>query len=326
VKRFKLLTAVLIFIAAFLFTVKFTFYPISSYFLTSLGVSYSFSTIDINFDGKIKIEKLELSISKLLHFKTDMLEISFSRRSRGFLKKDIAVRKFKMTNSVLTFDSEWLRKTTDITVPDELPFFPLEELNIDNLKIVAVIDEKNGVIADKVSLKGNETYKLKAENTKLFAENISEKLDIKLNATIEAYKYVYILNSLDFETKGIKLSGKKSDSMGNFKGNLSVSFEKVASIFNEKAKGQLESDFVLNISEKTPYIDAVVSTLGVEYKKFQPWDMHAFLNITPTIVQIDRLNLFHQDKVFLSLDGGFSYKKKRSQVVQDFSDLTLTTV
>ena len=310
-KRFKFLSTILIFIVASLFIIKFTFYPASSYFLRFLGISYNFSDIDIDFDGNIKISKFSILIENLLEFRTNRLEFGLSRRTSGFLKKDIVIKKLVMHDSVLTFDSEWLTETTDITVPDELPFFPLEELDIDNLKIVAVIDQKNGAVADKISLKGNRNYTLKAENNELFAESLAEKLNIKLKTSIEAHEFVYILSSLDLETKGVKITGKKSGSMGNFEGNLSVSLEKIASIFNKKAKGQLESDFVLNVSEKIPYIDVVLSTLGIEYEGFKPWDIHAFLNITPTVMHIDRLNLFHNRKIFLSLDGDFPYSEKK---------------
>jgi len=265
----------------------------------------------LDLDGNIKISKLSILIKDLLEFKTDSLKVSFSRRTSGFLKKEIVIRNLTMHDSVLTFDSDWLTETTNITVPDELPFFPIEKIDIDNLKIIAVIDKKNGAIADKISLKGNRNYTLTAQNTELFAQNINEKLSIKLKTEIEAHQYVYILSSLELETKGIKISGKKADSMGNFEGKLSVSLEKVTALFNEKAKGQLESDFVLNISEKTPHVDVVLSTLGIEYEGFKPWDIHAFLNITPTVMHIDRMNLFHKGKIFLSLDGDFPYKDKK---------------
>ena len=310
-KRFKFLSTTLIFIVASLFLIKFTFYPASSYFLKFIGVSYDFSDIDLDLDGNIKISNFSILIENLLEFKADRLELGFSRRTSGFLKKDIVIKKFIMHDSVLTFDSEWLTETTDITLPDELPFFPLEKIDIENLKVVAVIDQKNGIIADNISLRGNRNYTLTAKNNELFAENMAEKLNIKLETSIEAHEFVYILSSLNFETKGVKISGKKSDSMGNFEGRLSISLEEVASIFNEKAKGQLESDFFLNVSEKTPHVDVILSTLGIEYEGFQPWDIHAFINITPTIMHIDRLNLFHNKKIFLSLDGDFPYSEKK---------------
>lgn len=317
-KRFKFISSTLVFIVAFLFIINFTFYPASSYLLKFFGVSYNFSTIDLDFDGNIKISKLSVLIKDLLEFKTDNLEIGFSRRTSGFLKKEIIIRNFTMHDSVLTFDSDWLTETTDITVPDELPFFPIEKIDIDNLKIVAVIDKDNGAIADKISLKGNRNYVLTAQNTELFAPNIKENLNIKLKTEIEAHEYVYILSSLDLETKGIKISGKKADNMGNFEGKLSVSLEKTAALFNEKAKGQLESDFVLNVSEKTPHAEVVLSTLGIEYEGFKPWDVHAFLNITPTVMHIDRMNLFHNGKVSLSLNGDFPYKDRKITGVVKF--------
>ncbi len=309
--RFKFISSTLIFIVAFLFAVKFTFYPASSYILRFFGISYDFSRVDMDLDGNISISGLSVVVDDLLEFRTEKFEVGFSRRTSGFLKKDIVIKKFKLHDSVLTFDSEWLTETTDISVPDELPFFPLEEIDIENLKVVAVIDEKNGAVADKISLKGNRTYDLIAENTVLFAEKLTEKLNIKLRTQIEAHEYVYLLSSLSLNTTGIDISGRKSDSMGNFEGRLSISLEKIAALFNEKAKGQLESDFSLNVSEKIPNIDVVLSTLGVEYEGFQPWDVHAFVNITPTIMHIDRLNLFHNKKVFLSLDGEFPYSEKK---------------
>lgn len=293
-----------------MFIIKFTFYPVSSYFLRFLGISYDFSTVEIDFDGNIGIKKLSVIIDNLLEFSTDNLQVGFSRRTSGFLKKDIVVKKFVLHNSVLTFDSDWLTETTDISMPDELPYFPLEEIDVENLKIIAVIDEKNGAVLEGVSLKGNREYVLNAQKNKLFAEGMSN-LNIRLNTKIEAHEYFYLLSSLNLSTEGINLSGKKSDNMGNFEGQLSVSLEKVAAIFNEKAKGELRSDFRLNISEKIPNIDVVLSTLGIEYEGFLPWDVHAFLNITPTIMHIDRLNLFHKNKVFLSLDGEFPYKDKK---------------
>lgn len=311
VNRHRIISAVLIFSVGIMFIVRFSFYPVTSFILDAFGIGYNFSDISIDTDGVVRLEDLTVDVDGVVSFKCRMFAFSIGRRTTGFLKKEFVLSRLEIIRGELTFDSKWIVEPADFTIPETLPYFPLEEVNIDKFRINAMIDDKTGLVSDNISVKGNGLYRIELPGTSLFHSSLKEKLDISVTAGIEALGYVYLINDINLISKGVSLSGSKKDNTGNLKGAVSVELSEIAALFNEKAEGTFNADFTVGVSEKVPFIETVVSVSDVVYEGFMPWDIHTFLKITPTEMYIDRLNLFHNGQVFLSLDGIWPYNEKK---------------
>jgi len=311
VNRYKFLSAILIFTVGLMFIARFSFYPVTSFILEVFGVSYNFSDISFDMDGTLEIEDLSVHVDDIVDFKSEKLALSIGRRTTGFLKKEFVLSRFELIKGDITLNSKFLLEPSDSSFPKTLPFFPLEEINIEKLKIKAFIDDTTGITSENISVKGNRFYKIDIPETVMFYKSLKDKLKIRLNGEIEAYEFVYMVDRLSLTTDGLEVTGSKKDDNGNFKGSVSLQLSKLAEAFNKKAEGTFNSEFVLGVSEKVPYIETVISVSDVLYEGFRPWDIHTFLKITPSVMYIEKLNMFHNDKVFLSLDGVYPYNEKK---------------
>ncbi|HSW59926.1 MAG TPA: translocation/assembly module TamB domain-containing protein [bacterium] len=309
--RIKFLSIILLFTVSFLFAVKFAFYPVSSFFLDIYGIRYDFSKIDYEPGRRIVFEDLSVEIKDLLSFKAGKLAFSIGRKSSGFLEKEYVLHYLELIDGDLTFDSKWLLEPSDITFPETFPFFPLEEVFIKNFRVSAMINEKNGLVVQNIDISGNEKYEIEMPDNKYFHPSLKEPVIIDLYANIEAKDFFYAIENIAVSSKGMVISGEKKGETGNLSGRVAIDLSEAVEIFSQTAKGEVYADYVLDIAGKVPRIDATVTVSGLNYEGFRPWDIHAFLQITPTVMYIDRLNLFHNDKVFLSLDGIFPYKAKK---------------
>jgi len=311
VNRYRFISAILIFTVGIMFIIRFSFYPVTSFILDAFGINYDFSDMSVDTDGTVKLEDLSLNIDGVAGFKCESLAFSIGRRTTGFLKKEFVISRLEIVRGELTFDSKWIVEPADFTIPETLPYFPLEEINISKFRINAMIDEKTGAVSEDISIKGNGIYKIELPRTSFLHSSLREKLDLSVSAEIEARGYVYLVNDLSLKSEGISLSGSKQDDTGNLKGEVSVGLSSIAALFNEKAEGSFNADFTVGVSGKVPFVETAISVSDVLYEGFMPWDIHAFLKITPTEMYIDRLNLFHKDEVFLSLDGIWPYNEKK---------------
>ncbi len=310
VNRIKFLSITLLFTVSLLFTVKFAFYPVSSFFLDIYGIRYDFSRIDYESGRRIVFEDLSIEIKDMLSFKAGKLTFSAGRKSSGFLQKEYVLHYLELIDGELTFDSKWLLEPSDITFPETFPFFPLEEVFIKNLSVSAMIDGQNGFIAKNIDISGNGKYEIEMADNRYFHSSLKEPVIVDLYANIEAKDFFYAIDNIAVSSKGMVISGEKKGETGNLSGRVAVDLSEAVEIFSQTAKGEVYADYVLDIAGKVPKIDTTLTVSGLNYEGFRPWDIHAFLQITPSTMHIDRLNLFHNDKVFLSLDGVFPYKTK----------------
>ncbi|MGI6393242.1 MAG: translocation/assembly module TamB domain-containing protein [bacterium] len=221
------------------------------------------------------------------------------------------LRYLEIIDGSLSFDGKWLSKPSEFSFPETAPFFPLEEVFIKSFEISAMRDDKNGFTASNVDIVGNGRYKVEMPDNKYFHSKLKEPLNMELFATLEAKDFYYAISEIQASAKGAKLSGVKKDFSESLFGELEIDLGEVADVFSKKAKGKVFIDYTLDVAGKTSAMEAVATTVGIEYEGFKPWDTHAFLKITPTQMFIDRFNMFHNDKVFLSLDGVFPYDTKK---------------
>lgn len=310
VKRIKFLSAILLFTVFTLFMMQFAIYPVSSFFLDIYGIKYDFSNIRLERKTGIVFDDFSIEIKDMMTLKADKLALSIGRKSSGFLQKEWILRNLEIINGELVFDKKWLLEPSEFVFPKTLPFFPLEKVNIRNFSILAMTDDLNGFVAKNINFVGNGKYNIEMSDNKVLHTSLKEDVLIELSADIEAKDFFYTIEKIKVATKGMLLEGEKNGNSGNLSGKFSADLATAVEIFGEKASGEIQADYTLDITGKTPQIDTIISVSGLFYEEFRPWDIHAYLKITPAAMFIDKFNLFHNNKVVLSLDGVFPYKDK----------------
>ncbi len=300
----------MIFVVATLFFLRFAFYPISSSVLNVFGIRYDFSRVSLDRYGVFSISDFELDVENLFSFSANTVEISLTRRFTGLIRKRAVVRHLKVENGYLYLDSQLFDSDDDFSFPEELPYFPLENIDIRNLNISAV-QEDQGVVASEITVSGNGTYYISVPEIILMHPGIEKDVKIKLEAGVTAQQKRYLIEHLDVYSQAFHISGKK-DGDETLKAEMEASFSEIASFFGYSAEGELYADFRLSFAGAVPEIDGNLTINNIEYEGFKPWDIHAFFKLTPSALILNRLNLFHNNKVFLSLDSIFPFKSKKA--------------
>jgi hypothetical protein len=311
VKRIKFLSAILVFIVATLFFMRFAFYPLSSSILQVFGISYDFKQIGINRAGFINIEKFKLGIEEGLSFESDLIEISITRKFVGIFKNVFVADHLKIVNGNLNLNSKLFESEEEFELPEELPFFPLENIEIENFN-VSVIENETGIIVTGLNISGNGLYKILIPEIVLFHPEIKKNISVKLEADITAIRNNYFIETINIYTDYFKISGNKNIADESLKGEITASLNNIASLFGETAQGNLFADFNLKLTGAVPEAEGNLTINGIEYEGFKPWDIHSYFRVTPSTLILNRLNLFHNKKVFLSLNSIFPFRSKKA--------------
>ncbi|HDT11322.1 MAG TPA: hypothetical protein ENN58_01140, partial [bacterium] len=275
------------------------------------GIHYNFSRVGISVHGIVDIHELTLDIDDTLSFKSDLIELSFTRRFTGLLKDVFVVKHLKIVNGDLRLDSKWMNSEGDFELPEELPYFPLENIDIENFRVTA-IDEEQGVIITGITVSGNGLYSIKIPDITLIHPDIEKNIVLELETEITAYQKKYFVESLDILADEFHIKGSKDEETEVLKGEIQAFLPEIASLFGHSAKGEINADFDLKLTGAIPEAEGVVTVSGLEYEGFKPWDIHAFFRVNPSNLLLNRLNLFHNKKVFLSLNAMFPFKSKKA--------------
>ena len=316
----------------------------SSILQQQFGIFYDFESPHLALDGTFSVKNLVFSYQDMLNAKSGTVSFSIGKKFSGLFKNHITVRSFEMIDTKISIDTKLFAQdpenTEDFELPDKIPFFPLEEINIKNLDFTVQEGEKTVFSTKKVSLAGNELYRLDMPDI-FIASNSVMKKDLSLGMTFDftAEDKNYALNSLEVNSELFSISAEQpQENQELFGGTLAVKLSELGEMFDINLSGEFFLDFNmenlasyiprlmksktykglppepqnagklnLDILNALPETDLLISISNLDVEGFKPWDIHGKIKMTPTKTFIERLNFFHKNKVNISLDGEFPY-------------------
>ncbi len=316
----------------------------SSILQQQFGIFYDFESPHLALDGTFSVKNLVFSYQDMLNAKSGTVSFSIGKKFSGLFKNHITVRSFEMIDTKISIDTKLFAQdpenTEDFELPDKIPFFPLEEINIKNLDFTVQDGEKTVFSTKKVSLAGNELYRLDMPDI-FIASNSVMKKDLSLGVTFDftAEDKNYALNSLEVNSELFSISAEQpQENQELFGGTLAVKLSELGEMFDINLSGEFFLDFTmenlatyiprlmksktykglppepqnagklnLDILNALPETDLLISISNLDVEGFKPWDIHGKIKMTPTKTFIERLNFFHKNKVNISVDGEFPY-------------------
>lgn len=341
------LASLFFFFIGLVFLVRFTFYPLSSSILQNqFGVFYDFDSPHIDLDGTFSVKNLVFSYQDLLSAKVGTLSFSIGKKFSGLFKNHVTVKSFEMTDTRISVDTKLFTQNPEeeeTELPNRIPFFPIEELNIKNLDFIVKDGDKTVFSTTKVSLAGNELYRLDMPDVFIAANSVMKKdlsLDLAFSFTAEDKNYA--LNLLEVNSELFSISAEQpQDNKDVFGGSVSVKLNELGEMFGIDLTGEFFLDFTmenlatyiprlmksktykglppepqnagklnLDVLNALPETDILLSISNLNVEGFKPWDVHGKIKMTPTKTFIERLNFFHKNKVNISVDGEFPYAER----------------
>ena len=341
------LASLFFFFIGLVFLVRFTFYPLSSSVLQNqFGIFYDFDSPHIDLDGTFSVKNLVFSYQDLLSAKIGTLSFSIGKKFSGLFKNHVTVKSFEMTDTRISVDTKLFTQNPEeeeTELPNRIPFFPIEELNIKNLDFIVKDGDKTVFSTTKVSLAGNELYRLDMPDVFIAANSVMKKdlsLDLAFSFTAEDKNYA--LNLLEVNSELFSISAEQpQDNKDVFGGSVSVKLNELGEMFGIDLTGEFFLDFTmenlatyiprlmksktykglppepqnagklnLDVLNALPETDILLSISNLNVEGFKPWDVHGKIKMTPTKTFIERLNFFHKNKVNISVDGEFPYAER----------------
>ena len=341
------LASLFFFFIGLVFLVRFTFYPLSSSILQNqFGIFYDFDSPHIDLDGTFSVKNLVFSYQDLLSAKIGTLSFSIGKKFSGLFKNHVTVKSFEMTDTRISVDTKLFAQNPEeeeTELPNRIPFFPIEELNIKNLDFIVKDGDKTVFSTTKVSLAGNELYRLDMPDVFIAANSVMKKdlsLDLAFSFTAEDKNYA--LNLLKVNSELFSISAEQpQDNKDVFGGSVSVKLNELGEMFGIDLTGEFFLDFTmenlatyiprlmksktykglppepqnagklnLDVLNALPETDILLSISNLNVEGFKPWDVHGKIKMTPTKTFIERLNFFHKNKVNISVDGEFPYAER----------------
>ena len=342
------LASLFFFFIALIFLIKFTFYPLSSFVLQNkFGIVYDFESPHLALDGTFTVRNLVFSYKDSLSLKSGTLSFSIGKKFSGLFKNHVTVKSFELTDTKISLDTKFFEQNGEAVqeeerseLPNRIPFFPIEEINIKNLDFVMKDGEKTLFSTKKASLAGNELYRLDMPDVFIASNSVMKKdlsLDLAFSFTAEDRNYA--LNSLEVNSELFSISAEQpQDDHDLFGGTLAVKLSELGEMFDINLSGEFFLDFTmenlatyiprlmksktykglppepqnagklnLDILNALPETDLLISISDLDIEGFKPWDIHGKIKMTPTKTFIERLNFFHKNKVNISVDGEFPY-------------------
>jgi len=351
VKIKNFLSSLFFLFIGFIFLVRFAFYPVSSSILQKqFGIIYDFESPHLALDGTFTVKNLVFSYQDSLRMKSETFSFSIGKKFSGLFKNHVTVRSFEMIDTKIFMDTKLFanneknaENTEDFELPDRVPFFPLEEINIKNLDFEMRDGEKVVFSTKKVSLAGNELYRLDMPEIFIASTQVMKK-DLSLGMTFDftAEDKNYALNLLTINSELFSISAEQpQDNEDLFGGTLALKLNELGAMFDINLSGELFLDFTmenlatyiprlmksntykgvppspqnagklnLDVLNALPETDILISISDLNIEGFQPWDIHGKIKMTPTKTFIERLNFFHKNKVNISVDGEFPYAER----------------
>ena len=330
-----------------IFLVRFTFYPLSSSILQNqFGVFYDFDSPHLALDGTFSVKNLVFLYQDSLNAKIGTLSFSIGKKFSGLFKNHVTVKSFEMTDTRISVDTKLFTQNPEeeeTELPNRIPFFPIEELNIKNLDFIVKDGDKTVFSTTKVSLAGNELYRLDMPDVFIASNSVMKKdlsLDLAFSFTAEDKNYA--LNMLEVNSELFSISAEQpQDNKDVFGGNVSVKLNELGEMFGIDLTGEFFLDFTmenlatyiprlmksktykglppepqnagklnLDVLNALPETDILISISNLNVEGFKPWDVHGKIKMTPTKTFVERLNFFHKNKVNISLDGEFPYAER----------------
>ena len=318
-----------------------------------MGIFYDFESPYLALDGTFTVKNLEFSYKDSLSVKSGTVSFSIGKKFSGLFKNHVTVRSFEMTDTKVLLDmklfsetegqAENIENTEDTELPNRIPFFPIEEMNIKNLDFVVKDGDKTLFSTKKVSLAGNELYRLDMPDVFIAANSVMKK-DLSMGVTFDftAEDKNYALNSLVVNSELFSISAEQpQDNHDLFGGTVAVKLGELGEMFDINLSGEFFLDFTmenlatyiprlmksktykglppepqnagklnLDVLNALPETDLLISISDLDIEGFKPWDIHGKIKMTPTKTFIERLNFFHKNKVNISLDGEFPYAER----------------
>lgn len=331
----------------FIFLIRFVFYPLSSFILhEQFGIFYDFESPHLALDGTFTVKNLVFSYQDLLSAKSGTLSFSIGKKFSGIFKNHVTVKSFEMTDTKISVDTRLFARNPDeeeSELPNRIPFFPIEEINVKNLDFIVKDGEKTVFSTKKVSLAGNELYRLDMPDIFIAANSVMKK-DLSLDLTFDftAEDKNYALNLLTINSELFSISAEQpQDNKDVFGGTVALKLNELGEMFDINLSGEFFIDFTmenlatyiprlmksktykglppepqnagklnLDILNALPETDLLISISDLNVEGFQPWDLHGKIKLTPTKTFIERLNFFHKNKVNISVDGEFPYAER----------------
>ena len=353
----KILSSLFFLFIGFIFLIRFTFYPLSSFILyKQFGIVYDFESPHLALDGTFSVKDFVFSYQDSLSMKSGNLSFSIGKKFSGLFKNHVTVKSFEMIDTKIFLDTKLfaengkaaentknaknIENTENFELPSKIPFFPLEEINIKNLDFEMREGEKVVFSTKKVSLAGNELYRLDMPDMFIASNSVMKKdISLAMAFSFTAEDRNYALNYLEINSDILSINAEQpQDNQDLFGGTLAVKLNGLGELFDINLKGDFYLDFSmenmatyiprlmksktykglppspqnvgklnLDILNALPETDLLISISDLNIEGFQPWDIHGKIKMTPTKTFIERLNFFHKNKVNISLDGEFPY-------------------
>ncbi len=319
----------------------------SSILQKQFGIFYDFDSPHLALDGTFSVKDLMFSYQDSLSVKSGSLSFSLGKKFSGLFKNHVTVKSFEMTDTRISVDTKLFAQDTDedeeFELPTKVPFFPIEEINIKNLDFIMKDGEKTVLSTKKVSLAGNELYRLDMPEVFIASNSVIKKdLSLDLAFSFIAEDRNYALNMLEINSDLFSISAEQpQDDHDVFGGTVAVKLNELGEMFDINLSGEFFLDFTmenlatyiprllksktykglppepqnagklnLDVLNALPETDLLISVSDLNLEGFKPWDIHGKIKMTPTKTFIERLNFFHKNKVNISVDGEFPYAER----------------
>ena len=320
----------------------------SSILQQQFGIFYDFESPHLALDGTFSVKNLVFSYQDSLSVKSETLSFSIGKKFSGLFKNHVTVKSFELINTKISLDTRLFEENggaaaeeKDVSeLPNRIPFFPLEEINIKNLDFVMKDGEKTLFSTKKVSLAGKELYRLDMPDVFIASNSVMKRdLSLELAFSFTAEDKNYALNLLEVNSELFSISAEQpQDNHDLFGGTVAVKLDELGKMFDINLSGDFFLDFTmenlatyiprlmksktykglppepqnagklnLDVLNALPETDLLLSISDLDIEGFKPWDIHGKIKMTPTKTFIERLNFFHKNKVNISVDGEFPY-------------------
>ena len=319
----------------------------SSILQKQFGIFYDFESPHLAWDGTFTVKDLVFLYQDSVSVKSGTLSFSIGKKFSGLFKNHVTVKSFEMSDTRISVDTKLFAQDTDedeeFELPTKVPFFPIEEINIKNLDFIMKDGEKTVLSTKKVSLAGNELYRLDMPEVFIASNSVIKKdLSLDLAFSFIAEDRNYALNMLEINSDLFSISAEQpQDDHDVFGGTVAVKLNELGEMFDINLSGEFFLDFTmenlatyiprllksktykglppepqnagklnLDVLNALPETDLLISVSDLNLEGFKPWDIHGKIKMTPTKTFIERLNFFHKNKVNISVDGEFPYAER----------------
>ncbi len=301
----------LFFIFIFL-TIKFSFPFIFNKIKEEFGVKIEYELIEFPSHTSIKIKGISISMDNALKIKAGELTIALNiyNINTRFDKKFVKLIELKNVDAEITeelfkkFASEEKSKTLF-----ELPFFPVETINIQNISAKLSISDRN-ISVKNLSIKGNKDYFLEIPSIN-YQDNDFFKTPVKTSISLRAFVdgYKYELRNLSVDSPFISINGNTADSSNFFNADFTISGDNVFKLLKEKGTGDISGSLKLFVEERNPVIKGVINASKLNWKFLHFWDVHAALAADKRGFTIDNLVLYNKNNAIAALKGSGKFSE-----------------